>query len=75
MASHSEAQPSLKRMARVAKLKKVVTRITRRVVSTRLVRRAAEKASSVPLELTVEVRKLKGVVAVNIPPPPSDAIW
>ena len=38
-------------------------------------RRAAEKVSKVPLELTVEVKQLKGILAVNIPPPPSDTIW
>ena len=67
------------RKKRGAKLKKVVSNITRRVANNRLVRRAAERAveraRSVPLELRVEVRKLKGIVAVNIPPPPSDTIW
>lgn len=56
-----------------------MSNITKKVANNRLVRRAAEraveKASNVPLELTVEVRKLKGVVAINIPPPSSDTIW
>ena len=40
-----------------------------------LVRRAAEKVSSYPLVLTVVVRRLDGVLAIHIPPPPSDTIW
>lgn len=64
-----------KKKERRAKLKSVVTKITKKVASTRLVRRAAERVSSVPLELTVEVKTLRGILAVNIPPPPSDTIW
>ncbi|KAL5473362.1 hypothetical protein EMCRGX_G027838 [Ephydatia muelleri] len=40
-----------------------------------LVRKAAERVSSFPLVLTVVVRRLDGVLAINIPPPPSDTIW
>jgi hypothetical protein len=83
-ASHSSPEPQQpssvqRKKRRGARLRKVVSNITKRVANNRLVRRAAEraveKAANVPLELTVEVRKLKGVVAVNIPPPPSDTIW
>lgn len=51
------------------------TKITKRVANTKIVRRAAEKVSSYPLILTVDVRGLEGVLAVNIPPPPTDTIW
>ena len=37
--------------------------------------RAAQKVSSYPLVLTVVVKGLEGVLAVNIPPPPTDTIW
>ncbi len=53
----------------------VVTKITKRVANTKFVQRAAEKVSSYPLTLTVEVKQLDGILAVNIPPPPSDTIW
>ena len=51
------------------------SRIKKRVVNTKIVRRAAEKMSSYPLVLTVEVKKLNGILAVNIAPPPSDTVW
>ena len=79
--SHStETQPvASKKRERRAKLKKVVSNITKRVANNRLVRRATEraveKAAKIPLELTVEVRKLKGILVINIPPPTSDTIW
>ena len=51
------------------------TKITKRVANTKFVRKAAEKVSSYPLTLTVDVRRLEGVLAVNVPPPPTDTIW
>ena len=56
---------------KAAQLKRVVNRIKRMPI----VRRAAEKISSVPLSLEVEVRGLHGTLVVNVPPPPSDVIW
>lgn len=56
-------------------IKSMVTRVAMKVASTRLVQRAAEKVSSYPLVLTVEVNRLDGILAVNIPPPPTDTIW
>lgn len=53
----------------------VVTKIGKRVANTKIVRRAAEKVSSYPLVLTVEVNRLDGILAVNVPPPPTDTIW
>lgn len=64
-----------KKKERGARLMSVMTKLTKTVASTRLVRRAAERVSKVPLELTVEVKKLRGILAVNIGPPPSDTIW
>lgn len=34
-----------------------------------------EGVSKTELKLTVEIRSLEGVLAVNISPPPSDRIW
>lgn len=67
--------PTNKKKERGARLRSVMTKLTKTVVSTRLVRRAAARVSKVPLELTVEVKKLRGILAVNIAPPPSDTIW
>lgn len=55
--------------------KSMVSRMAKKVVNTRIMQRAAEKVSSYPLVLTVEVNRLDGVIAVNIPPPPTDTIW
>ena len=56
-------------------IKSMVTRMAKKVASTRLVQRAAEKVSSYPLVLTVEMNRFDGVLAINIPPPPTDTIW
>ena len=61
------------RKARI--LKSVVNKIAHIATKSRLVQRAAEKVSSYPLLLTVEVKSLDGFLAVNMAPPPSDAIW
>ncbi|CAG2215097.1 Testis-expressed protein 2 [Mytilus edulis] len=39
------------------------------------VKKAMEEVSNTPLVLTVELRFLSGVLAINIPPPPTDRIW
>ena len=57
------------------KIKSMVSRITKKVTSAKIVQKAAQKVSSYPLVLTVVVRGLDGVLAVNIPPPPTDTIW
>ena len=53
----------------------VVTKIGKRVANTKIVRKAAEKAASYPIVLTVEVKRLDGILIVNIPPPQTDTIW
>ena len=53
----------------------MVSRITKKVANTKFVQRAAQKVSSYPLVLTVVVKGLDGILAVNIPPPPTDTIW
>ena len=52
----------------VSKLQKIATK-------SRLVAKAAEKVSSYPLILTVEVKQLDGLLVLNMAPPPSDTIW
>lgn len=39
------------------------------------IRRAIEEVSNTRLELNVEVKSLSGVLAINVPPPPTDRIW
>ncbi|CAC5377658.1 unnamed protein product [Mytilus coruscus] len=39
------------------------------------VKKAMEEVSNTPLVLTVELRFLSGVLAINIPPPPTDRVW
>ncbi|XP_045214289.2 testis-expressed protein 2-like [Mercenaria mercenaria] len=39
------------------------------------IKKAMTGVSNTPLILTVEVQKLSGTLAVNIPPPPSDRLW
>ena len=53
----------------------VVTKIGKRVVNTKIGRKVADKAASYPLVLTVEVKRLDGILIVNIPPPQTDTIW
>ena len=47
----------------------------KKAVETDLVRRAAEKFSNVPIILSVEVITIKGTIALNIPPPPTNRLW
>ncbi|XP_072523377.1 testis-expressed protein 2 isoform X2 [Salminus brasiliensis] len=39
------------------------------------IKKKIEEMSNMPLLLTVEVQELSGLLAVNIPPPPTDRIW
>jgi hypothetical protein len=39
------------------------------------IKMAMENVSNTPLTLTVEVKKLKGNIALNIPHVPSDRLW
>ena len=56
-------------------LTSVVNKIANIANKSRLGRKATEMVSSYPLLLTVEVKSLHGFLAVNMAPPPSDAIW
>ncbi|XP_066518702.1 testis-expressed protein 2 isoform X1 [Hoplias malabaricus] len=39
------------------------------------IKKKIEEMSNMPLLLTVEVQELIGILAINIPPPPTDRIW
>ncbi|KAM3859390.1 testis-expressed protein 2 [Diretmus argenteus] len=39
------------------------------------IKKKIEEMSNTPLLLTVEVQELSGLLAINIPPPPTDRIW
>ncbi|XP_027232950.1 testis-expressed protein 2 isoform X1 [Penaeus vannamei] len=41
----------------------------------RLLQRALQGVSNTRIELSVEVRRLAGTLALNIPPPPADRLW
>ena len=47
----------------------------KKAVETDIVKRAAEKFSNVPIILSVEVQQVKGTLALNIPPPPTNRLW
>lgn len=46
-----------------------------KATETEFIKKKMEEVSNTPLLLTVEVQELKGTLAVNIPPPPTDRIW
>ncbi|XP_042219773.1 testis-expressed protein 2-like isoform X2 [Homarus americanus] len=41
----------------------------------RLLQRALQGVSNTRIELSVEVRRLAGTLALNVPPPPADRLW
>ena len=53
----------------------MVSRLQKIATKSRIVARAAEKVSSYPLILSVEVKSLNGFLVLNMAPPPSDALW
>uniref|UniRef100_H2ZAC5 SMP-LTD domain-containing protein n=1 Tax=Ciona savignyi TaxID=51511 RepID=H2ZAC5_CIOSA len=46
-----------------------------RATETEFIRKKLETVSNTPMMLSVELLELRGVLAVNIPPPPTDRIW
>ncbi|KAL6110619.1 tex2 [Pungitius sinensis] len=46
-----------------------------KATETEFIKKKMEEVSNTPLLLTVELQELKGMLAVNIPPPPTDRIW
>lgn len=46
-----------------------------KATETEFIKKKMEEVSNTPLLLTVEVRECRGILAVNIPPPPTDRIW
>ncbi|KAM9857441.1 testis-expressed protein 2-like isoform 1-T2 [Aulostomus maculatus] len=46
-----------------------------KATETEFIKKKMEEVSNTPLLLTVELQELKGTLAVNIPPPPTDRIW
>ena len=47
----------------------------KKAAETGIVKRAAERFSNLPIILTVEVQTVKGTLALNIPPPPTNRLW
>ncbi|XP_047221107.1 testis-expressed protein 2-like isoform X2 [Girardinichthys multiradiatus] len=46
-----------------------------KATETEFIKKKLEEVSNTPLLLTVEVQHLRGTLAVNVPPPPTDRIW
>lgn len=46
-----------------------------KATETEFIKKKMEEVSNTPLLLTVEVQHLRGTLAVNVPPPPTDRIW
>lgn len=47
----------------------------KKAAETGIVKRAAERFSNLPIILSVEVLTVKGTLALNIPPPPTNRLW
>ncbi|XP_044305435.1 testis-expressed protein 2 isoform X2 [Varanus komodoensis] len=65
---------------RTSKIMRFVDKITKskyfqKATETEFIKKKIEEVSNTPLLLTVEVQECKGMLAVNIPPPPTDRIW
>ncbi|KAM8879147.1 testis-expressed protein 2-like isoform 2-T2 [Spinachia spinachia] len=65
---------------RPSKIMRFVDKITKskyfqKATETEFIKKKMEEVSNTPLLLTVELQELKGMLAVNIPPPPTDRIW
>ena len=56
-------------------LTNMVSRLQKIATKSKIVAKAAEKVSSYPLILSVEVKSLNGFLVLNMAPPPSDALW
>ncbi|XP_032065391.1 testis-expressed protein 2 isoform X2 [Thamnophis elegans] len=67
-------------VSRTSKIMRFVDKITKskyfqKATETEFIKKKIEEVSNTPLLLTVEVQECKGMLAINIPPPPTDRIW
>ncbi|XP_068219412.1 LOW QUALITY PROTEIN: testis-expressed protein 2 [Palaemon carinicauda] len=51
------------------------SRYFQQAAESRLLQRALQGVSNTRIELSVEVRRLAGTLALNVPPPPADRLW
>ncbi|EDV28278.1 uncharacterized protein TRIADDRAFT_21124 [Trichoplax adhaerens] len=51
------------------------SKIVQKATNSRLAQKAAERVSNIPIILAVEIQSVTGILALNIPPPPSDRLW
>ena len=70
----------LRGMKSSSKLLRFVNKIThseyfQKATQYKYVKRAFDGVSNTPVELTVEVKELRGTLTLNIPPPPTDRLW
>lgn len=78
--SPSMSPPSWAGGHKPSKIMRFVDKITKskyfqKATETEFIKKKMEEVSNTPLLLTVEVQQLRGTLAVNIPPPPTDRIW
>ena len=62
------------------KLLRIVDKITQsryfqQATENKYIKKAMKGVSDTPIALTVELKRVIGTVAINIPPPPTDRIW
>lgn len=69
-AKHGPKRKLFSVIERLAKSKWV-----KKAAETGIVKRAAERFSNLPIILSVEVQKVQGTLALNIPPPPTNRLW
>ncbi|XP_032418474.1 testis-expressed protein 2-like isoform X1 [Xiphophorus hellerii] len=80
ISNDSAGSESLVGGRRSSKIMRFVDKIAKskyfqKATETEFIKKKLEEVSNTPLLLTVEVQQLRGTLAVNIPPPPTDRIW
>ncbi|XP_054897198.1 testis-expressed protein 2-like isoform X2 [Poeciliopsis prolifica] len=80
ISNDSAGSESLVGGRRSSKIMRFVDKIAKskyfqKATETEFIKKKMDEVSNTPLLLTVEVQQLRGTLAVNIPPPPTDRIW
>jgi len=65
------------KQARIVKLldKLVVNKYFQQATDTKFLKKKMEEFSQTPIQLIVNIYKLKGVLTINLPPAPTDRLW
>lgn len=70
---HSGSSTSRKILRFVDKIAK--SKYFQKATENEFIRKKIAEVSNMPLILSVEVLELSGILAINVPPPPTDRIW